>query len=162
MDPTQRLPGQRRHHPAARELPPGPRERVQHAGSLAALRFLIIAISMLHDSQAERSHKRIDHRYVESRVGTRCLGTAMEAACELIVQKGRFQALPLSLDFSKCRRGFLGAGFTGVLLVAGVTFYVAKRNIAGKRRQELEGYRAATSTAQTVPTPRESSTKSTE
>lgn len=34
----------------------------------------------------------------------------------------------------------MGAGFTGVLLVAGVTFYLAKRRISEKRKGELDDY----------------------
>ncbi|KAF8965077.1 hypothetical protein BDZ97DRAFT_812596 [Flammula alnicola] len=39
----------------------------------------------------------------------------------------------------------MGLGFTGVLLVAGVTFYVAKQNIAERRKAELDQYRACMS-----------------
>jgi hypothetical protein len=35
-----------------------------------------------------------------------------------------------------------GYGFTGALLVAGVTFYLAKRSIAERRKAELDEYRA--------------------
>ncbi|KAG6861313.1 hypothetical protein C0995_001632 [Termitomyces sp. Mi166 len=39
----------------------------------------------------------------------------------------------------------MGVGFAGVLLVAGITFYIAKRNVAEKRRQDLDQYRAFSS-----------------
>ncbi|KAF8155806.1 hypothetical protein B0H34DRAFT_510519 [Crassisporium funariophilum] len=35
----------------------------------------------------------------------------------------------------------MGVGFTGVLLVAGTTFYFAKQNIAERRKADLEEYR---------------------
>ncbi|KAF9010041.1 hypothetical protein BDQ17DRAFT_1322744 [Cyathus striatus] len=38
---------------------------------------------------------------------------------------------------------FQGAGFTGVLLAAGLTFYIAKRTIATKRKADLDEYRAS-------------------
>ncbi|KAG6837111.1 hypothetical protein H0H93_014715 [Arthromyces matolae] len=41
----------------------------------------------------------------------------------------------------------MGAGFTGILFIAGVTFYIAKRNIAEKRRLDLEDFRASLSFA---------------
>ncbi|GLB42096.1 hypothetical protein LshimejAT787_1101110 [Lyophyllum shimeji] len=42
----------------------------------------------------------------------------------------------------------MGLVFTGVLLVAGTTFYIAKRNIAEKRRLDLEEHRASQARAQ--------------
>ncbi|RDB29728.1 hypothetical protein Hypma_013961 [Hypsizygus marmoreus] len=43
----------------------------------------------------------------------------------------------------------MAAGFAGVLLLFGATFIVAKRNIAGKRRLDLEEYRASQAVART-------------
>ncbi|KJA23133.1 hypothetical protein HYPSUDRAFT_201684 [Hypholoma sublateritium FD-334 SS-4] len=36
----------------------------------------------------------------------------------------------------------MGLGFAGVLVVAGVTFYIAKQGINARRKAELDAYRA--------------------
>ncbi|KDR80272.1 hypothetical protein GALMADRAFT_1188215 [Galerina marginata CBS 339.88] len=41
----------------------------------------------------------------------------------------------------------IGWGFTGILLLAGVTFYFAKRNISERRKAELDQYRACRSSS---------------
>ncbi|KAH0581443.1 hypothetical protein H2248_012524 [Termitomyces sp. 'cryptogamus'] len=55
--------------------------------------------------------------------------------------------MPFNVKLDAPKR--MGVVFAGVLLVAGVTLYIAKRNIAGKRRQDLDEYRA--SSLQNVP-----------